>query len=56
MIKEYEVGGLVLQFEEGLQPEGAVEVGTTARDETEAGEAARKGRRPANKAGNARDK
>ena len=50
MIKAYEVGGLV------LQPEGAVEVGTTARDGAEAEEAARKGHRPANKAGNARDK
>lgn len=55
MIKEYEVGGLVLQFEEGLQPEGAVEVGTAERERAEE-EAARKGRRPANKAGNARDK
>lgn len=55
MIKEYEVGGLVLQFEEGCQPEGTVEVGTTERERVEE-EAARKGRRPANKAGNARDK
>lgn len=55
MIKAYEVGGLVLQFEEGLQPEGAVEVGTAERERAEE-EAARKGRRPANKALSAGDK
>lgn len=48
MLKRYEIGGLVFQFEEGRQPEGATE----ARDE----EPKAKAKTPANKARSSRKK
>lgn len=35
MLKKYEIGGLVFKFEEGEQPEGAVEVKAKAAPKAE---------------------
>lgn len=52
MLKRYQVGAFVLQYEEGHQPAGAVEVGA-AKPQAPAkprAQAAAKARKPANKA------
>lgn len=48
MMKKYLVGGIMRQFEEGKQPEGAVEV-TAKAPEKAAEKPANKAAKPANK-------
>lgn len=50
MLKDYIVNGLQFQFEEGHQPQGAVEVKTEGELPETAKEPARKAAKPANKA------
>ena len=51
MLKRYKIGRYTYQFEEGIQPEGAVEVGKQepVALEAKAAEPMNKARKPANK-------